>query len=215
MHQKVRGHKRRWKAISSWVERNKDLDLIYVQKHGRDYVKFRLHPWGSLNLGKSKTSPPKHKTRKLIIDGLLDIYISWKKSLDSLGQPYYLKIWLYEPHLPQSQIVCAIGDYISYYDNVFPLAQNQKEFPNSNYQSHINSFKHFSWSLGIDEYFIEDFRSQPNFFKNDIIYLQEKKWLESQLDKPHRTIGNNAPFTYAFPQGNVWIGELKKENENT
>ncbi|GAB1307556.1 hypothetical protein KH5_02390 [Urechidicola sp. KH5] len=209
MKQKIRGHKRFWKDIEQWIDRNKDLNLETVKNCGRDYVKFRVHPWGSLNLGNSITPEPHGKTRRLILNGFLEIYNNWKLTIEALEEPYYLKFWLYESNLAQSQVVCAIGEYINYYNQVFTVGDTKKNFPINNYRSHYNLFIDFEWSLGIDESIFEDNTNDPNFYINELAHQNEVRWLQKQLKKPHRIVQQKQPRIYAFPKGNVWIGTLK------
>ena len=118
---KIRGHKRIWKDIENWRLDNLDIDLAdyLLNCRNRCYSKIRVHPWSGLSLTKSITPQPNRKTKLKMIEGLLDIYENWKEQLDKLGQPYYLKIWFFEPRFSKSQVVCAIGDNIDFYENTF------------------------------------------------------------------------------------------------
>src|SRR5690554_4737715 len=89
---KIRGHKRRWNDIEKWINNHKDLNLDYLKDYKRDYAKIRVHPWSGLALTNSTIPEPKRETRKRITSGLIEIYDSWKITLDKLGEPYYLKI---------------------------------------------------------------------------------------------------------------------------
>ncbi|MBE0640389.1 MAG: hypothetical protein IH599_00025, partial [Bacteroidales bacterium] len=132
---KIRGHKRRWKEIENWRLDNLDLNLTDYLLNERDryYAKIRVHPWSGLSLTNSMTPEPTRKTKQKILKGLLDIYEDWKNQLDKLGQPYYLKIWLFEPRFSQSQVVCAIGNNVDFYENTFFKPEKNKVLNADNY----------------------------------------------------------------------------------
>ena len=116
---KVRGHRRRWSDIDRWVETHKNLNLEYLKEYQRDYAKIRVHPWSGISLTNSQTPEPTRQTKTKILSGLIEIYDSWKNELDKLGENYYLKIWLFEQRFASSQVVCALGDYLEFYENTF------------------------------------------------------------------------------------------------
>jgi hypothetical protein len=116
---KIRGHNRKHRDIERWRITNLELGLDHLKKYNYDYAKILIHPWCDISITKSEIPVPKGETKQLILSGLIDIYHSWKSTLDEIGQPYYLKIWLFEPRFSRSQVVCAIGDRIDYYENMF------------------------------------------------------------------------------------------------
>ena len=74
-------------------------------------------------------TPPKNKTRKKIIEGIFEIYNSWKNQLDSLNKPYYLKICFFPEDVSKCQVVCAIDEFIDFYDVTFYKPKINKPFP--------------------------------------------------------------------------------------
>jgi hypothetical protein len=62
-----------------------------------------------------------------------------------LGKPYYLKIWLFEPELSKSQVVCAVGSYADFYDNTFSKPEIEKGFEDSAYYKTIEGLHAFNW----------------------------------------------------------------------
>jgi hypothetical protein len=127
---KIRGHKRIWKDIEKWKNANLKLDLEHLKQNERDYAKIGVYPFSAISLTNSQIPEPKTKTKKRILNGLLDIYDSWKNQLDQLNEPYYLKIWLFEPRFSKSQVVCAIGNSIDFYKNTFIFPENTRKFKN-------------------------------------------------------------------------------------
>ena len=210
---KIRGHKRIWKNIDQWKNANLNLDLDNLKSQGRDYVKIWVHPYSGLSLTHSHIPQPKAETKTRILTGLLDIYENWKTQLDALNNPYYLKIWLYEPRFSKSQVVCAIGDYINYYQNMFIHSENIKASIGDYPDSIKNRMIKFTWQQRLDEEFLDNTEiGYPEDFPTKNEYLENKKWFYNELKKPHRKIIFKEPIgdateSYAFKIGHVWIGE--------
>lgn len=206
---KIRGHKRIWSDIEKWKNANLKLDLENLKQTERDYVKIWVHPFSGISLTNSKIPEPKTETRKRILNGLLDIYESWKNQLDKLNEPYYLKIWLFEPRFSKSQVVCATGNSIDFYQNTFNIPKNAKEFKNDFGGITKKRIENFNWECRLDEDFL--FSSDignPEDYENEKEYLENKKWLNIRLKKKHiaKTL-KDGTNSYAFEIGNVWIGE--------
>lgn len=218
---KIRGHKRRWKQIEDWRIYNLNLNLDYIKVNQRDYVKFRVHPWGGLSLRNSFYPEPKGKTKQKLINGLIDIYEQWKMRLDELGEPYYLKIWLYDNRLSMSQVVCAIGEYIEFYDKTFNKQEKHNQLNVNNYSNEIRSrIELFKWDGHLDEDAYDNtIVGLPEEYGTLIDYYEMKKWFDKLMTKPHKTVKvensqSDLSEVYFFQKGNVWIGEkiLKPNN---
>tara|TARA_R110000868_G_scaffold304437_6_gene565025 strand:- start:9668 stop:10300 length:633 start_codon:yes stop_codon:yes gene_type:complete len=204
---KIRGHKHIWKRIELWKENNADLDIEALKIHQRNYVKLWFHPYGSISNLNSVYPEPKGETRKKILSALYEIYDTWRIKLEELGEPYYLKIWLNEPHLSKSQIVCAIGDFLTFYDSTFQLDQNSKQ--------KIELNQDFKWDRYLDEYHLSSSElGEKEDYYSEEDYLEEKRYLDGQLKKPHRKSmfkdksGKEVEY-YSFKQGYVWLGERR------
>src|SRR4051794_26854525 len=111
---KIRGNRRLQKQIPKWVTDALTINKDFLSKNKYWYEKVIVHPWCDISIIKSEIPEPKSVTRNLIISALEEIYDNWKIQLDKLNEPYYLKIWLYEPRVSKSQVVCAIGERIEY-----------------------------------------------------------------------------------------------------
>jgi hypothetical protein len=148
---KIRGHRRRWNDIDQWVTTHKNLDLDYLKEYQRDYAKIRVHPWSGISLTNSQTPEPKGQTKTKILSGLIEIHDSWKRELDQLGENYYLKIWLFEPRFARSQVVCAIGDYLDFYENTFFKPDESKKFNPAKYGQLKDEIENFNWEYRLDE----------------------------------------------------------------
>jgi hypothetical protein len=117
--QKIRGNKRRQRYIEEWRLKNLKLHFDLIEKYDSDHIGIVVHPWCDISIANSKIPEPKGVIKQLMLSGLIDIYESWKEQLDKLEQPYYLKLWLFTTRFSKSQVVCAIGEKIEYYENVF------------------------------------------------------------------------------------------------
>ena len=97
---KLRGHNRIWKDIEAWKNENLKLDIESLKSSQRDHTKIWVSPYCDYNMLNSEYPQPKGKTRQKILNGLIEIYTEWKKQLDALHEPYYLKIWPQIKSLP-------------------------------------------------------------------------------------------------------------------
>ncbi len=208
---KIRGQKRRSKNIEDWIQANLIYNKSYFFKNHRDYCEVLVHPWCDISIINSTIPEPRRKNRRKIIAGLLDIYESWKTELDSLAKDYYLKIWLFEPYISKSQVVCAIDEKLHFYDNTFHQSNPPKAFGFKSYGELEERIKQYQWKSFEHEMTLEDDHlGEPEDYRNLKDYIETKKWLGKKLKKPHRTftlIENGIERTFnAFPQGTIWIG---------
>ena len=214
---KIRGHNRRQKQIDNWRLDNLSLDLTDYLLNQRDryYAKIRVHPWSGLSLTNSVTPEPTRKTKQKMLNGLLDIYEDWKKQLDKLEQPYYLKVWLFEPRFSQSQVVCAIGDNVDFYENTFYKPDTNKTIQLDNYGSSKTKLSKFNWDYRLDEDYYDNTEvGEPEIYASRQDYEETKTWFEKLLKKPHRTHKFKEPIgditeSYSFKRGDIWLGGQK------
>ena len=214
---KIRGHKRIWNEIENWRLENLDLNLTDYLLNERDryYARISVHPWSGPSLTNSVIPQPTGKTKQKMLNGLLDIYEGWKNQLDKLGQPYYLKIWLFEPRFSQSQVVCAIGENADFYENTFFKPEESKELYTGNYGKLKSRLDNFTWDYRLDEDHYDNTEVQePEIYASRQDYEDTKKWFEKLLKKPHRTYKFKEPIgetteSYSFKRGDIWLGGKK------
>ncbi len=209
-YKKIRGLKRKVTNIQNWINEYLNLNIEHLNEHKYEYTKVYVDPWDNLTLTDSQIPEPKGKAKKDILNGLEKIYDSWKTELDKLNKPYYLKIWLYEPRISKSQVVCAIDEKIEYYENIFEKADFK---PNDS--SFINQLSsEFKWQPKIDE---------EHYWKNDLLWPIDqydkiknaysdrkllKKLEKMDIKKEKTTYSNGTEDTVFFvPVGKIWIGE--------
>ncbi len=209
-YKKIRGLKRKVAKIQNWIEEYLELDIEQLSKHKYRYSKVYVQPWDNLTLTKSEIPEPKGKAKKEIINGLEKIYDSWKKELDKINQPYYLKIWLNEPRLSKSQVVCALGERIEHYENLFTEADFKQN--DSSFTKQMSS--DFKWEPKLDE---------CHYWKNDLLWPIDqydkienaysdrrllKKLENADIKKEKTTYSDGTEDTIFFvPVGKIWIGE--------
>lgn len=208
---KIRGNKRRIKKIEKWRINNLLIDLDYLEKTNKDYVKIRIFPWNPVAMSLNNYPNPKGKLRKKIIESFFDIYESWAIQLKELGKPFYLKIWIFEPDIYDSQVVCAINDKIEYYENIFHKPETEKNITKSSLEKISNRINDFNWSYSVEEYPIFENEYLRENFTSDKDYLEEQKWLKSELRKPYREINQVreeiTEKVFLIKGNEVWLGE--------
>ena len=204
-YKKIRGHKRIWKNIDDWVAQNKQLDVDYLKRNQREYVKVWIQPFGNIPVLNCEFAPPKGKTRKKIIAGLLEIYNSWKQELDKLNEPYYLKIWFYNNDVSNSQVVCAIGDCLDFYETTFYNVKENKPFPLDDFGLNWEH-RHFENHFTIDDF------GEPDHFYTMKEYLDNKKRIEKIMQDSKTRItdykdksGKTTTY-YSKKYADVWLG---------
>tara|TARA_B100001765_G_scaffold169734_1_gene112695 strand:- start:300 stop:938 length:639 start_codon:yes stop_codon:yes gene_type:complete len=209
-YKKIRGLKRKVANIQNWINEYLKLNVKHLKEHKYEYTKVYVDPWGNLTLTDSQIPEPKGKAKKEILNGLEKIYDSWKTELDKLNKPYYLKIWLYEPRISKSQVVCAIEDKIEYYQNIFEKAdfkENKSSFTKQlssdfNWQPKVDEEPYWESELlwPIDQYErTEDCYSDRRFLSK----LKKGNFKNKEIDNPN----GNKDTIYFLPKGKIWVGE--------
>lgn len=191
---KIRGWKRQIRKIKQWKQEHLRLAL---NRCGYEYVKVWLDPW----YRQQKCNPPVW-FRRLIVAALIEIYNSWQKQLVSRNEPFYLKIWFYEPHFIRSQVVAATGKRIEYYENLFVPDTESKKFPFEKYAHGNYNLTAFDWQVQIDEEFY--FEQADEFTAEEFERLKEKAFRIEQ------TADGDTMLT--IKQGNIFIGERRTKH---
>jgi hypothetical protein len=207
-YQKIRGHRRRQKAVEMWRLENLALRLDLIEKYSYDNIDVVVHPWCDISIKNSVFPEPKRKTKQLILNGLIDIYHSWKKQLDKIDQPYYLKIWLFEPRFSKSQVVCGLGDRIDFYENLFFGPEEEKPLRTEHFGDLRYRLNELRWEHRLDEDHLEhDYVGEPGQYLTIKDFLETQKWFYKRLKKPHRTSKfDEGGEYYSYRKGYLWIG---------
>lgn len=222
---KRRGHKRIWRSIEQWKDANLPLDLDKMARretHERRYAKmstplfrnnahFKNPPNGILLID-HQNSEPRGKTKKKWLHALFEVYEGWKKQLDKTDKPYYLSIWLFEPRVSQSQVVCAIGKSIDFYKDHFRKPENEKALKTEYQEILKDNIKHFEWDHRIEEEHLDNTGiGDLEDFETTEDYLDFTQRFAMKMKQPHETILLEKPIAniterYVFKRGNVWMG---------
>jgi hypothetical protein len=153
------------------------------------------------------------KTRVDIFKILYSTYSQWKIELDKLNIPFYLGVWIYNPRLPKSEIVCAIGkEKIEYYQKkCFDFATTKKEIID------VKDFKkdtnNLLWTEKIDFDILEQW--EIDFPKEN--YESEEDWIEQQevfkvfIRDSYKSEFDKKGKRYFKNVGEIWTGELISE----
>ena len=209
-YKKIRGLKRKVTNIQNWINEYLELNVEHLNEYKYEYTKVYVDPWDNLTLTDSQIPEPKGKAKKDILNGLEKIYDSWKTELDKLNKPYYLKIWLYEPRISKSQVVCAIDDKIEYYENIF----EQADFKQNDSSSTKQLSSEFKWQPNIDEvpywesellWPIDQYERIEDSYsdRRPLNKLKKGNFKNKEIDSPD----GNKDKVYFLPKGKIWVGE--------
>ncbi|RZK43381.1 MAG: hypothetical protein EOO90_03735 [Pedobacter sp.] len=206
---KIRGHKRLQKQITNWTNDALAINLDFLSNNNYWYEKIIVHPWCDLSRTNSEIPEPKSVTRKLILSALEEIYDNWKLQLDKLGEPYYLKIWLYQPRVSKSQVVCAIGEKIAYYTTCF----NSIDVPRKKSDLTNQLSPTFEWESFEDSqiWSEQDLAAPKELYSNIEDYHDSIRLLSKIKKANYRTLAIDTPdgndILHFQPKGLIWIGE--------
>jgi len=154
------------KSVSD-SEHKLNIDFLKKEK----YYNYEIEEWYGEEFG------IKGELRKKIIEALLKTYFEWKNELDKLNKEYYLAIWLYNPRMLKSEIVCAIDEKVNYYENESFLTSNKNsEFDLNQYGVLSTELQKFTWDRKIDLDSVHEW--EINFPKEQ--YESEKEYIKYQ-----------------------------------
>jgi hypothetical protein len=214
---KLRGHQRIFKNIEHWKNDSLHLDLERLQKNQRDYEKVWVRPFGEISISGAAIPKPRKKARQLILESLIEIFNSWESTLIILNKPYYLAIWLNEPHIENSQVVCAIGDFLNFYDVTYHRPEKQQKMPTQNYGKLKNELDTFNWIYGLDEHRFtnEDIAETEEVYATIEDYHSMQKWYKKQLHRDPIIRKEDEVTCYRTKKGTVWIGTKNDVSQTT
>ena len=207
---KIRGHNRIQKEIETWKNNNLALDFDYLESSKRNYCKVWVSPFADISVSGSEIPAPKGKNRKLMLASLLAIFNSWEQQLKILNKPYYLAIWLFEPNIHRSQIVCAIDEMADFYNTTFYRPEKQRNMPNKNFGAFSKELSKFNWVYALEEgmFTSDDLKMEEDEYRSPQDYSNSQKWYKRKLKENPRIYKSeyDASKTYYFKIGAIWIG---------
>ncbi|MHC5352775.1 hypothetical protein ACYSNX_01050 [Myroides sp. LJL115] len=194
--------------IARWIESSKNLEINYLSKQKRVNVKFLVEPWCNLNMDDSPVLPLEGEYKEAFLNGLVEIYHSWKQTLEQLKEPYYLKIWLFEKQLHRSQVVCAIEESLDFYASVFEPCETSSFLVDS---SHAKKIKQTSiqWEPSYELQLYEaDFVGDLSQYSSEKEYLESKEWFElNVIEKAYTIMPYGKSICYLVKTDTVWLGQ--------
>lgn len=161
--------------------------------------------------------PNRGLIRKRIVELLFEIHDRWKVELEKLNKPYYLAIWLCEPQIIRSEVVCAIDDRIELYtDHWFDQSTKDQSIRKEVYGKSQDQLERFNWERknlydmheNVDSPWPKEKDKNPKqFYKDQRFHNRMKKTASKIHDGEHGKI-------YYQLIGNVWVG-CEKTSYNT
>ncbi|MBD0825508.1 hypothetical protein [Aestuariibaculum marinum] len=179
------------------------LDVNFLNEE--KYYNYEIEEWYGEEFG------IKGELRKKIIETLIKTYFEWKKELDELNKEYYLAIWLYNPRMLKSEIVCAIDEKAKYYENESFLASNKNsEFDLNQFGVLSTELQKFTWDRKIDLDSVHEW--EINFpkeqYESEKKYNQDQKFYNKLIREKFHVVEKDKEKIYFHPKGDVWIGKL-------
>jgi len=148
---KIRGWKRHKRKIERWKQNAINLDMDYLRNYQRQYEKLWIHPFYKLE----RRNPP-NWYKSLLLDAMIEVYLEWHQKMKKEEEDFYLKLWLYDPHFINSQIVVAYRNCLDFYDKTFKRRQENKEFPFDKFHSLRDKLEQFEWDLHIESDYYDE-----------------------------------------------------------
>lgn len=154
--------------------------------------------------------PNKGLIRKRIVQLLFEIHDSWKVELEKLNTPYYLAIWLCEPQIIRSEVVCAIDERIEMYStNWFDPSEKAPFILSESYGKNRDQLNRFNWERknSYDTHEATDFvqsnyKNQKQFHSDQRAFNRIKKISTKVMDTAYGE-------TYYERIGDIWVGREK------
>jgi hypothetical protein len=153
--------------------------------------------------------PNKGQIRKRIIELLFEIHDNWKIELDKLKKPYYLAIWLCEPQIVRSEVVCAIDERIDRYSNDwFDKSEKVNSFSKASYGKNQNQVERFTWERKklYDSYHNSDYNKPKESYVKLDDYYRDQKFYRRVLPKCIKIEEGKYGKIYFREIGDVWVG---------
>jgi hypothetical protein len=151
---KLRGQRRRFKALERWCQQSMTLNVERLIEHSAEYQRLPNALWQPTRWTRGNyVTTPNPRWQRRVLELLVKIHNTWKEQLETLGEPYYLAIWITLPDFRDSQVVTSVRGRLHYYDALLAQGKN-KPLP-----AYFN-FQDLNWSHGHDLYDLRDSDAQ-------------------------------------------------------
>jgi hypothetical protein len=199
---KIRGHNKFLDEIENSIETDSKFNLNDLLE--KKYLNYDFDFWYYED--KIITNG---KSRKFIIENLIKIYYDWENELKKINKKYYLAIWLCEPRLLKSEVVCAIDERINFYEmECFKKSENQKKLNFNNYGILSNELGKFEWERKIDfEIYFGSKTPQENYETPKEYFKDQRLFKKLEKENYPFKVDNYGNKNYYKPVGDIWIGK--------
>ena len=147
--------------------------------------------------------------RDAILKLLANTFLSWRNELKDLGVSYYLGIWVYEPRLPKSQVVCAVGEqHIDYYQNqCFDLSPRKENLPPYSFMK--KGLDQLKWSQKVDYDYLEQWEIDypKENYESPTDWEDDQKKYKKFIADSAKEFETKRGKTYCKDVGSIWVGE--------
>lgn len=202
---KIRGWKRHKRKIERWKQNAINLDMDYLRNYQRQYEKLWIHPFYKLE----RRNPP-NWYQSLLLDAMIEVYLEWHQKMKKEEEDFYLKLWLYDPHFINSQIVVAYRNCLDFYDETFKRRQENKGFPFDKFHSLRDKLEQFEWNLHIESDYYDE-NDLNEWLKEGALTEKEVSRIKGKAYDAVRIKDEDGSFLqYSLDKGDVWIGTLKR-----
>ena len=202
---KIRGWKRHKRKIERWKQNAMNLDMDYLRNYQRQYEKLWINPFYKLE----RRNPP-NWYKSLLLDAMIEVYLEWHQKMKKEDEDFYLKLWLYDPHFINSQIVVAYRNCLDFYDKTFKRRQENKEFPFDKFHSLRDKLEQFEWDLHIESDYYDE-NDLNEWLEEGALTEKEVSRIKGKAYDAVRIKDEDGSFLqYSLDKGDVWIGTLKR-----
>ncbi|WP_235976322.1 hypothetical protein [Niallia circulans] len=182
-----------------------NLDMDYLRNYQRQYEKLWIHPF----YGLERRTPP-NWYNSLLLDAMIEVYLEWHQKMKKEDVDFYLKLWLYDPHFINSQIVVAYRNCLDFYDETFKRRQENKRFPFDKFHSLRDKLEQFEWDLHIesdyyDENDLNEWLEEGALTEKEVSRIKEKAYDAVRIKEEDGSF-----LQYSLDKGDVWIGTLRR-----
>ncbi|MDR4315939.1 hypothetical protein FOC77_06920 [Niallia circulans] len=202
---KIRGWKRHKRKIERWKQNAMNLDMDYLRNYQRQYEKLWINPFYKLE----RRNPP-NWYKSLLLDAMIEVYLEWHQKMKKEDEDFYLKLWLYDPHFINSQIVVAYRNCLDFYDETFKRRQENKGFPFDKFHSLRDKLEQFEWDLHIESDYYDE-NDLNEWLEEGALTEKEVSRIKGKVYDAVRIKDEDGSFLqYSLDKGDVWIGTLKR-----
>lgn len=199
---KVRGFNRYFDSIQKSIKVDSQIDLDFLNRE--KYYNFQFEDWYGSNIAL------KGKGRKFVLDNLISIYSNWAHELKQHNLEYYLAIWLYDPRLELSEVVCAIDSKIEYYEEeALWKSADISDFPSNKFKPFDNQLANFNWTKKVD--LEPTFEWEMNWpkeqYDNLKEYYSDQRFYRDIKKNADRIVEREGEKIYFSEVGDIWVGQ--------